>query len=279
MSSRLESNDLDGLVVLVTGSGRGLGREYALSFAAHGAKVVVNDYGGATDGSGNSSSKPADEVVKEIETKYGKGKSFANYDSVENGDRIINEIIQRFGRIDILINNAGILRDKSFSKMTEKDWDLVYQVHMKGSFKVTHAAWPHMKKNKFGRIIFISSSSGIYGNFGQANYAMAKSGFIGLGQTLAIEGYKDNIHCNIVAPVGSSRILASINPTDLLKPAYVSPLMIYLCHPKTKETGGLFECGGGFFTKLKWFRTEGYSVNLKEKNEISEKLFQPTKKV
>nr|MBA3503705.1 SDR family NAD(P)-dependent oxidoreductase [Deltaproteobacteria bacterium] len=173
----------DGKVALVTGAGGGLGRSHALLLASRGAKVVVNDLGGSFTGEGKSASA-ADKVVDEI--KAAGGQAVANYDSVEDGDKIIKTAIDAFGGIDIVINNAGILRDVSFQKMTQQDWDLVYKVHVLGAMKVTHAAWNHMRDKGYGRIINTASAAGIYGNFGQANYAMAKLGIHGFTQTLAL---------------------------------------------------------------------------------------------
>src|SRR4029078_12662066 len=175
------SKDLryDGRVAIVTGAGGGLGRSHALLFASRGAKVVVNDLGGTFSGEGKSSSA-ADKVVAEI--KAAGGEAVANYDSVEDGDKIVKAAIDTWGKIDILVNNEGILRDVSFAKMSQQDWDLVYKVHVLGAFRCTHAAWPHMRDAGYGRVIMTSSAAGIYGNFGQANYAMAKLGSHGLAQ-------------------------------------------------------------------------------------------------
>ncbi|MDI1435471.1 peroxisomal multifunctional enzyme type 2 [Polyangium sorediatum] len=252
----------DGKVAIVTGAGNGLGRAHALLLASRGAKVVVNDLGGGRHG-GGTSSEAADKVVAEI--KAAGGEAVANYDSVENGGKIVQSAIDAFGRIDIVINNAGILRDVTFHKMTEEDWELIYRVHVLGSFRVAHAAWPHMRDQGYGRIIFTSSAAGIYGNFGQANYAMAKLGLVGLSNTLALEGKKKNVLVNTIAPLAGSRLTETVLPKELidaLKPEYVSPLVAYLCHESSTETGGLFEVGGGFFAKLRWERAEGKTVRL-----------------
>jgi len=161
----------DGRVAIVTGAGGGLGKAYALLLASRGAKVVVNDLGSTHTGEGHSS-KAADVVVDEI--KKAGGEAVANYDSVEDGDKIVQTALDTWGRIDIVINNAGILRDTTFLKMTDKDWDLIYRVHLKGSYAVTKAAWPHMRDKEYGRIIMTTSAAGIYGNFGQSNYSAAK---------------------------------------------------------------------------------------------------------
>ncbi|KAG3265876.1 peroxisomal multifunctional enzyme type 2 [Ictidomys tridecemlineatus] len=247
----------DGRVVLVTGAGGGLGRAYALAFAERGALVVVNDLGGDFKGVGKGS-LAADKVVEEIKRKG--GKAVANYDSVEAGEKVVKTALDAFGRIDVVVNNAGILRDRSFSRISDEDWDIIQRVHLRGSFQVTRAAWDHMKKQKYGRIIMTSSASGIYGNFGQANYSAAKLGILGLANTLAIEGRKNNIHCNTIAPNAGSRMTQTVMPEDLfeaLKPEYVAPLILWLCHESCEENGGLFEVGAGWIGKLRWERTLG----------------------
>ena len=247
----------DDRVVVVTGAGNGLGRSHAIEFARRGARVVVNDLGGSAFGEGASKSA-ADEVVEEINASG--GEAVANYDSVTYGDRIIECALDNFGRIDVLVNNAGILRDKSFHNMAEEDWDLVYNVHVKGAFKITHAAWPHLREQEYGRLIFTASAAGIYGNFGQANYAMAKLGLHGLCQTLAIEGAKRNVVANTIAPIAGSRLTATIMPPQILeqlKPEFVTPLVLKLCHEDHRDSGGLYEVGAGWIGALRWERTRG----------------------
>uniref|UniRef100_A0A8C8R943 Peroxisomal multifunctional enzyme type 2 n=1 Tax=Pelusios castaneus TaxID=367368 RepID=A0A8C8R943_9SAUR len=254
----------DGRVVLVTGAGGGLGRAYALAFAERGASVVVNDLGGDFKGHGKSFSA-ADKVVEEIRAKG--GKAVANYDSVEAGEKLVQTALEAFGRIDVVINNAGILRDRSFVRISDEDWDIIHRVHLKGSFMVTRAAWNHMKNQKFGRIIMTSSAAGIYGNFGQANYSAAKLGLLGLSNTLAVEGRKYNIHCNTIAPTAGSRLTQTIMPQDMVdafKPEYVAPLVLWLCHEHCQENGSLFEVGAGWIGKLRWERSLGAIV--REKN-------------
>jgi len=227
----------DDKVVIVTGAGGGIGRAHALLFAKHGAKVVVNDLGGSTNGEG-ANSEAALKVVEEI--KAAGGTAIANPDNVINGDRIVECAMDNFGRIDIVVNNAGILRDKSFAKMTDADWDLIYKVHVEGAYKTTKAAWDHMKNNNFGRIIFTSSTSGIYGNFGQANYGMAKLGLYGFTRTLAIEGRKNNIFVNAIAPTGGTRMTEGLFPEgafEKLKPELVSPLVAG-CLPVLRRVQG-----------------------------------------
>ena len=254
MSSELR---FDGRVAIVTGAGNGLGRAHALLLGSRGAKVVVNDLGGSMHGGGADKS-PAERVVAEI--KAAGGEAVANGDSVEQGDKIVACAIDTWKRIDIVVNNAGILRDTSFQKMTDEDWDLIMRVHVNGSYKVTKAAWAHMRDAKYGRIVMTASAAGIYGNFGQANYAMAKLGLVGFAQTLALEGKKNNVFTNTIAPIAGSRLTETVLPPEIveaLKPEVVSPLVAFLCHEKCQENGGTFEVGGGFMAKLRWERTKG----------------------
>ncbi|MFV3303841.1 SDR family oxidoreductase [Pseudomonas sp. NY15181] len=247
----------DGKVVIVTGAGGGIGRAHALLFAKYGAKVVVNDLGGSTHGEGANSSA-ADRVVAEI--REAGGTAIANHDSVTDGEKIVRQAVEAFGRIDVVVNNAGILRDKTFHKMEDADWDLVYKVHVEGAYKVTRAAWPFMREQGYGRVIFTSSTSGIYGNFGQSNYGMAKLGLYGLTRNLAIEGRKNNIFVNAIAPTGGTRMTEGLIPPQVfeqLKPELVSPLVVYLGSEACQETSGLFEVGGGWIGKVRWERSLG----------------------
>ena len=244
-------------VVVVTGAGAGLGRSHALEFARRGARVVVNDLGGGAHGGGQGSAA-ADQVVAEIQAAG--GEAVANYDSVEQGDAIIRTALDNYDRIDIVVNNAGILRDSSFVKMSDEDWDLIYRVHALGAYKVTKAAWPLMLEQGYGRIVNTASAAGIYGNFGQANYAFAKRGLIGFTNTLAIEGARKGIKANVIAPVAGSRLTETILPrevTEALKPEFVTPLVIRLCSQESEETGSLFEVGAGWVSKLRWERSQG----------------------
>lgn len=252
----------DDRTVIITGAGNGLGKTYALEFGRRGANVVVNDLGGSAFGDG-SNKAAADVVVDEI--KAAGGNAVANYDSVTDGDKIVATALDAFGKVDVVINNAGILRDKTFHKMEEADWNLIYDVHVRGAFKVTHAAWPHMRDQNYGRIIFTTSAAGIYGNFGQTNYSMAKLGQLGMSQTLALEGVSKNILVNTIAPIAGSRLTETVMPQDLvdaLQPEYVMPLVVKLCDEESKETGGLFEVGAGWIGKLRWERTKGHGFNL-----------------
>jgi len=252
----------DGKVAIVTGAGGGLGKSHALLLASRGAKVVVNDLGGSAFGDGKST-RAADVVVEEI--KKAGGTAVANYDSVENGEGIVKTALDAFGQLDIVINNAGILRDTTFHKMKQEDWDLIYKVHVLGSFRVTHAAWNHMRDKGYGRIVFTASAAGIYGNFGQVNYGSAKLALLGMSNSLALEGKKKNVLVNTIAPIAGSRLTETVLPKELidaLKPEYVSPLVAYLCHESCTDTGGVYEVGGGFLAKLRWERSVGHTFRV-----------------
>lgn len=251
---------VEGRVVAVTGAGNGLGREYALILATAGAKVVVNDLGGARDGSG-SGSVAADAVVAEI--REAGGEAVANYDSVtteDGGARIVRSALDAFGRIDGVVANAGILRDKAFHKMSEADWDAVVRVHLYGGFHVIHAAWPYLREQRHGRVVVATSTSGIYGNFGQANYGAAKGGLIGLINTLAIEGAKYNIRANAIAPMAATRMTEDIAPPEVLAklaPAHVAPVLGYLLTDECEESGSVLVAGGGHVHRVRQFQTKG----------------------
>ncbi|PUU76182.1 hypothetical protein B9Z19DRAFT_1102499 [Tuber borchii] len=248
----------DGKVVVVTGAGGGLGRAYALFFGSRGASVVVNDLGGSFKGEGNST-KAADVVVNEI--KKAGGKAVANYDSVEFGEKIIETAVRAFGTIHILINNAGILRDIAFRNMKDDDWNLIMKVHVKGSYKCARAAWPIFKEQRYGRIINTTSAAGLFGSFGQTNYAAAKLAMVGFSETLAREGAKYNILCNAIAPIAASRMTETVMPPEALetlKPEWVVPLVAVLVHESNdEESGSIFEVGGGHIAKLRWERSKG----------------------
>ena len=251
------SLDFNDKVVVVTGAGNGLGRSHALLFAALGARIVVNDLGGSGTGEGSDANVP-DSVVAEI--KASGGDAVANPDSVTNGDKIIQCAMDHFGQVDIVINNAGILRDKSFHKMSDDDWDLVYQVHLQGAFKVSRAAFPYMRDQAYGRFVMTTSAAGIYGNFGQANYSAAKLALHGLSQTIAIEGRSKNINSNTIGPVAASRMMGTVMTDDameLLKPECVSPLVAWLSHETCNATGELFEVGAGWMSQVRWQRSQG----------------------
>lgn len=262
-------------VAIITGAGAGLGRAYALEFAKRGAKVVVNDLGGSRDGSGKSHSA-ADQVVEEIKTAG--GEAVANYDSVatiQGGENIVKSALDTFGKLDILINNAGILRDKSLNKMSEDEWDTVQSVHLKGAFCVTKPALTAMRENNFGRILFTASGAGLYGNFGQSNYASAKMGLIGLMNVLKIEGAKYNILCNTIAPVAGSRLTEDILPKEIfikLKPEFVMPLVLFLASEDNKDTGMIFNCGAGWYSRTAIMCAEGITLGDGKRNISPEEI-------
>lgn len=249
----------DGKVAIVTGAGGGLGRQHALELARRGARVVVNDLGGSVDGSGGSS-EAAGKVVEEI--KALGGEAIANGSSVTDDAGVANMIKQtmdQWGRIDIIVANAGILRDKSFSKMEIKDFDLVMNVHLMGTVKPVKAAWEIMKEQNYGRIVVTTSSTGLYGNFGQANYGAAKLGLIGFMNTMKIEGQKNNIRVNAICPVAATRMTENIMPPamlDKLKPEYVTPGVMYLVS-EDAPSGAILTAGAGVFSLARIYETEG----------------------
>ena len=258
----------DGQVAVVTGAGGGLGRVYALELAKRGAKVVVNDLGGARDGSGGGSATPAQKVVEEINA-FG-GEAVANYDNVatpEGGENIIKTAVDTFGKVDILINNAGILRDKSFVKMTSENWQAVLDVHLNGAYHVSRPAFKIMRENGFGRIVMTTSAAGLYGNFGQTNYSSAKMGLVGLMNTLKLEGKKYDIKVNTVAPIAASRLTEDIMPPELfekMKPEFVSPLVLLLCSKECQENGNIYNAGMGFFNRVAVVTGPGTTVGDEE---------------
>ncbi|TDH56419.1 SDR family oxidoreductase [Mycobacterium eburneum] len=247
-------------VIVVTGAGGGLGREYALTLAREGASVVVNDLGGARDGTG-AGHNMADHVVAEI--KDAGGRAVANYDSVADeagAANIIKTALEEFGKIDGVVSNAGILRDGTFHKMTFDNWNAVLQVHLYGGYHVIRAAWPHFREQSFGRVVVATSTSGLFGNFGQANYGAAKLGLVGLINTLSIEGAKYNIKANALAPVAATRMTEDILPPEVLaklKPEFVAPVVGYLCTEEVPDTGSVFIVGGGRVQRAALFENAG----------------------
>jgi len=243
----------DGRVAVVTGAGGGLGRTYALELARRGAKVVVNDFGGARDGAGDGSSSPADKVVAEI--RSAGGEAAADYNTVatpEGGAGIVKTALDSFGRLDILINNAGILRDKTIAKMEPEHWQAVMAVHLNGAYHVSRPAFAAMREQGYGRIVMTTSAAGLYGNFGQTNYSAAKLGLVGFMNALKLEGVKYDIKVNTVAPIAASRLTEDILPPDLLeklKPEFVSPMVLYLCSDRCDVTGNIFNAGMGYYNR------------------------------
>ena len=251
-------------VIVVTGAGGGLGREYALTLAREGASVVVNDLGGARDGTGAGSAM-ADQVVAEI--KDAGGRAVANYDSVavpEAAENIIKTALDEFGKVDGVVSNAGILRDGTFHKMAFENWDAVLKVHLYGGYNVIRAAWPHFREQSYGRVVVATSTSGLFGNFGQANYSAAKLGLVGLINTLAHEGAKYNIKTNAVAPVAATRMTQDILPPEMfekLTPEYVAPVVAYLCSEEVPETASVFIVGGGKVQRAALFQNDGVTFS------------------
>jgi NAD(P)-dependent dehydrogenase (short-subunit alcohol dehydrogenase family) len=244
--------DFDKRAVIVTGAGQGLGRAHALELARRGASVVVNDLGGASDGTGSSSSA-ADQVVDEI-TQAG-GAAVANYDSVaspEGGQAIVQTALDTYGRVDAVINNAGILRDKSFSNMSFDDVHAVLDVHLKGAFYVTQPAFKAMKGAGYGRLVFTASNAGVFGNFGQANYGAAKMGLVGLANVLAIEGAKYDVKSNVIMPVARTRMTEELlGPmADKLDPELVTPLVVYLASEACQVTHEAFSAAAGRYARV-----------------------------
>ena len=242
----------DGKVAVITGAGGGLGRAYALLLAGRGARVVVNDLGGTFDGAG-ADSTPAQKVVDEI--KAAGGEAFANYDSVsewESAQKIIQTALDNYGRLDILINNAGILRDKSLLKMEIEDYRKIMSVHLDGTFFCTKAAFPHMREQGYGRIVSTASAAGVYGNFGQTNYGAAKMGIVGLMNCVCQEGAKYSVLANTIVPTAGTRLTATVMPMEIIekvKPEYVAPIVAWMCSDQCVVSGKMFTAGGGYYSR------------------------------
>ena len=274
----------DGRVAIITGAGRGLGRSHALELARRGALVVVNDLGGATDGSGSDSSA-ADLVVGEIE-KDG-GSAVANHDSVstpEGGEAIVKTALDNFGRVDIVVNNAGILRDRSFAKMSREEVDSVLDVHLKGAFFVSQPAFRAMKENLYGRFVFTASAAGVFGNFGQANYGAAKMGLVGLSNVLAQEGVKSNITSNVIAPIALTRMTEGIMDNLGLKldPEYVTSMVCYLASEPCELSHEIFSVGAGRYARVfvglcpGWSDTKAESISADDVAAHIEEIRDPS---
>jgi len=275
-------SEFEGKVVVITGAGGGLGKAHALEFARRGAKVLVNDLGGSGDGTGSGDA--ADLVVEEI--RAAGGEAVANKASVSDkagAQSIIDDAVSAFGTVDILVNNAGILRDKSFKNLDMADWDIVMDVHLNGSAYVTKAAWPIMYGKNYGRIVFTSSTSGVFGNFGQTNYGAAKMGMLGFMNVLAIEGAAKNIRVNCLAPAAETRLIGTIpgrdvdpdNPDPMRHPKLVTPVVLLMC-AEDAPTGMTFHAGNGRFRRSATFVNNGlefgaevtYEDLLEKKDEL-----------
>lgn len=242
----------DSRVVIVTGSGAGIGKAYAKYFAKYGAKVVINDINRAA----------ADSCVAEI--KNAGGEAISNYSSVLDAEEIVKQTMDKWGRIDVLVNNAGIIRDKSFLKMTDSEWNQVLQIHLDGTYKMTSRVWPIMMRQKYGRIINTSSAVGLYGNFGQANYSAAKAGIIGFSSSIAREGQKSNIMVSVVCPNAGTAMTSGLYEKELVemfKPDFIAPYVAFLGHESYNTNGGIYEAGSGWFAKVRWERTKGVGLD------------------
>ena len=252
-------SEFEGKVAIVTGAGGGIGRSHAIEFAKRGAKVIVNDLGGAVDGTGAGDA--ANAVVAEI--KELGGEAIANGASVAERDgakSIVDDAIAAYGRVDILVNNAGILRDRTFKNMTLDEFDLVMQVHLTGTAYVTHAVWPHMYEQRYGRIVFTSSGSGIFGNFGQANYGAAKMAMLGLANVLALEGANRNVRVNCLGPGAATRMTNTVpgrdedlsEPDPMRHPSLVSPAVLYMCSEDAPNGAVIHASGGNYSRSEVW---------------------------
>ena len=257
----------DNRVAIVTGAGNGLGRAHALLLASRGAKVVVNDPGGAVDGKGGGHAA-ADKVVDEI--KAAGGQAVANYDSVADARaaaNIVKTAVDSYGTVDIVVNNAGVLRDKTFHNMTVEDFDFVVKVHFLGTAYVTHAAWPILRNKAYGRVVVTSSNSGIYGNFGQSNYGGAKLAVVGFMNAVRLEGQKYNIMVNALAPIAATRMTESLMTPEVLnklRPEFVSPMVAYLCSEQCQRTGEIWSAGAGYFARIEYREAPGLRIDGRE---------------
>jgi NAD(P)-dependent dehydrogenase (short-subunit alcohol dehydrogenase family) len=245
----MERLGFDGQVAIVTGAGGGLGRSHALELARRGALVVVNDLGSAVDGTGGSVTA-AEQVVSEI--RAAGGEAVANADSVatpEGGAAIVQCALDTFGRIDVVVNNAGILRDAAFKNVTPEMLDPVIDVHLKGAFNVLRPAWPLLREQNYGRIVNTSSGSGLFGNFGQSNYGAAKAGLMGLTRVLSVEGARNNVKANAIAPMARTRMTEG-SLDESMAPELISPLVAYLSHASCEITGQAYSVSGGRVSRL-----------------------------
>jgi NAD(P)-dependent dehydrogenase (short-subunit alcohol dehydrogenase family) len=268
----------DGRIAVITGAGGGLGRGYALYLAQRGAKIVVNDLGGTTDGQGNDA-KAADAVVAEVQALG--SEAVANYDSVSSakgGEQIIQTAMDTFGGVDIVINNAGILRDASIAKMPSENFDALIDVHLKGAFYVTQPAFKFMKESGYGRVVYTASGAGLFGNFGQANYAAAKMGLVGLSSVTAIEGAKYNIKSNVITPIARTRLTENMMGAtgDMFAPEFIAPMVAYLVSEGCEYSHEIFNVGAGRYSRIfigsapGWNAPEGTTPSVEEvRDELS----------
>jgi len=267
----MESIGFENRVAIVTGAGEGIGRSYALDLAKRGARVVVNDIGCGPD-NGRTAEKVVDEIIR------AGGQAVANFDSVATlagGQNIVDTAMDHFGRLDILINNAGILRDRTFMKMTEQEWDDVIAVHLKGAFCVTQPAVKIMKERRYGRIVFTASSSGMYGNFGQSNYGAAKMGVIGIMNTLKLETARYNININTVAPNAATGMTDGVFPEEVskrIKPEFNTPIVTYLCSELNQESGLIFTMSAGWFARSAMVSGKGVCIGDAQRPIAAEEI-------
>ena len=261
----------DGRVAVITGAGGGLGRSHALELARRGADVVVNDLGGAVDGTGGSASA-AEQVVAEI--RAAGGEAIANADSVatpDGGAAIVECALDTFGRVDIVVNNAGILRDAAFKNVTPALLDAVIDVHLKGAFNVLRTAWPHLREQNYGRVVNTSSGSGLFGNFGQSNYGAAKAGLMGLTRVLSIEGARNNVMANAIAPIAHTRMTEG-QIDESMAPELISPLVAYLCHASCAVTGQAYSVGGGRVSRVFLGMTTGVTDSTLTAETVADRI-------
>ena len=268
--------DFSGKVAVVTGAGAGLGKVYAIELAKRGCKVVVNDFGGSKNGIGDGSTTPAQQTVNEIKA-LGQ-EAVANFDNValcQGGENIIKTALNSFGKVDILINNAGILRDKTLINMDNADWKAVLDVHLNGAYNLTKPAFTMMKENKYGRIIMTTSAAGLYGNFGQTNYSAAKLALVGFMNSLKLEGQKYNINVNTIAPAALSRLTQGLLPDNILqrmKPEFIAALVLYLASDKCLQTGGIYNACMEYYNKVSIITGKGKKIGTKEKPPTPEMI-------
>ena len=262
-----------GRTAVITGAGGGIGRMYALEMAKRGCNLVVNDLESSLDGSLSEHSSRVRQVVEEIVARG--GKAVGSSSSVLDAEDVIDTAMRVFGRVDILINNAGILRDKSFLKMSPQEWQDVIDVHLGGTMRMSKAVWSNMLDQKYGRIVNIGSSAGLYGNFGQTNYSAAKMGILGFTNSLAIEGAKHNVHVNCVVPVADSRMTETVlsnEVRELLHPSHIVPMVLYLAHDSCSTNGDVFEVGGGFYSRVGIERSQGVTLGSRHSYASVEKI-------